>query len=141
MKTIVLLSCVSKKKSYATRAEDLYESTLFKYALKYAKMQNPDKIYILSALHGLVELDQILKPYNVTLNKIKTAERKIWSQKVIGQMKDKNIDLTNDHFIILAGEMYRKYLLPYFDKYTIPMLGLPIGKQLQFLKKEVESNG
>ena len=33
MRTVVLLSCVSKKKSYATIAEKLYVSTLFKYAL------------------------------------------------------------------------------------------------------------
>jgi len=138
MNKIVLLSCVSKKKSFATRAEELYESSFFKYALKYAKKQEPDHIFILSALHGLVELNQILAPYNVTLNNMSTKDRKQWTSQVFIQMQNKKVDLSHDHFIILAGEKYRQYLLPFMKNYSIPMQGLPIGKQLQFLKNEVQ---
>lgn len=139
MRTIVLISCVSKKKNYSTIAEDLYESALFKYSLKYAKMLNPDRIYILSALYGLVELDQILEPYNATINKMKNTEIRSWSKKVLRKMIDKGLDFENDSFVFLAGNKYREHLLKHIKNYSIPLLGLTIGKQLQFLKKEVDN--
>jgi hypothetical protein len=45
-------------------------------------------------------------------------------------------DLEKDEFIFLAGNKYRKYLLPHITNYKIPMEGLPIGKQLQWLTKQ-----
>ena len=51
MKTIVLISCVSKKKAQKAKAEELYESPLFVKSLAYAKSLKPDSIYILSAKH------------------------------------------------------------------------------------------
>lgn len=87
MKRIILISCVSKKREHKTKAKYLYQSTLFKYALKYAQKFTPDKIYILSALYGLVELDEEINPYNKTLNKMKKIEKQEWSNKVLNQLK------------------------------------------------------
>ena len=135
MKRIILISCVSKKREHKTKAKYLYHSTLFKYALKYAQKLTPDKIYILSALYGLVELDEEINPYNKTLNKMKKIEKQEWSNKVLNQLKQKNIDLINDEFIILAGKNYREYLVDEIKNYKIPMEGLGIGEQLSFLKR------
>lgn len=139
MKKIVLLSCVSKKKNYTTTAENLYESTLFKYSLEYAKMMNADKVYILSALYGLLELNQEIEPYDKTLNKMKEKEKREWSEKVLNQMFQKGLDFEKDKFIFLAGNNYRKHLLKKIKNYEIPMKGLAIGKQLSYLKRSVES--
>ena len=57
-KTIVLIPCVSKKLNYGAKAKDLYISPLFKYSLAYARKLNPDMIYILSAKHRLVDLNE-----------------------------------------------------------------------------------
>jgi hypothetical protein len=46
-------------------------------------------------------------------------------------------DLDKDKFIFLAGSKYRKYILPYLKNYDIPLEGLGIGKQLAFLKNEI----
>ncbi len=135
MKKIVLLSCVSKKKDYETTAENLYESTLFKLSLGYAKGLNADKIYILSALYGLVELIDIIKPYNKTLNEMGKKDRIMWSKMVLKQMESKKIELNNDKFIILAGNRYREYLLDYIKNYEIPLMGMRIGEQLSYLKR------
>ena len=60
MKTIVLISCVSKKLAHAARARDIYVSPLFRLNLAYAESLKPDAIYVLSAKHGLLALeDQI----------------------------------------------------------------------------------
>jgi len=36
-----------------------------------------------------------------------------------------------------VGIKYRKYILPHLKSYEIPLEGLGIGKQLAFLKNEI----
>lgn len=138
MKKVVLLSCVSKKKDYETKAENLYDSSLFNLSLQYAKALRPDKIYILSALYGLLEMSDKVRPYNKTLNEMSSKERKEWSELVLRQMKDKGLDFNSDHFVILAGNNYRRYLLDHFDHFKLPLEGMRIGEQLSFLKRSIE---
>ncbi|KKH45978.1 DUF6884 domain-containing protein [Methanosarcina sp. 1.H.A.2.2] len=138
MSKIALISCVSKKLPCASKAKDLYVSSLFKYNLKYAKSLNPDKIFILSAKYGLVDLEREIEPYDKTLNNMTSEEIRKWADCVIDQIK-KEVDLEEDEFIFLAGEKYRKYLLPHISNYQIPLEGLRIGEQLQYLKKRVSN--
>jgi hypothetical protein len=134
MKKIVLISCVSQKQLYRSKAKDLYISALFKKNLAYARRLNPDAIYILSAKHGLLDLETEIDPYNQTLNTMSAAENRSWAEKVLQQL-GRMADLKHDHFIFLAGEKYRKNLLPHLTSYEIPMEGLTIGRQLQALSK------
>lgn len=136
MKTIILISCVSKKLSYKAQARDLYVSPLFRLNLQYAQKLAPSKILILSAKYGLVDIYEMIEPYDVTLNTMSARERKIWAKKVLEQMRE-HCDLLTDHFIILAGQKYRQYLIPQLTSYEVPMQGLTIGKQLQYLKRMV----
>lgn len=78
-----------------------------------------------------------VEPYDITLNKMPANQIKDWAKKVIKQLRDKT-DLENDRFIFLAGMKYRKFLLPHLTGYEVPMEGLPIGKQLQFLKEKLK---
>jgi hypothetical protein len=121
MGKIVLISCVSKKLSYKTKAKNLYVSPLFRYNLRHAHSLNPDKIFILSAKYGLVDLEEEIEPYDQTLNNMSKEGRGGW-----------------DEFIFLAGEKYRKFLIPHIKNYQIPMQGLGIGKQLKYLKDSLE---
>ena len=134
MNRIVLISCVSKKLLKKTKAKDLYTSTLFKLNLKFAKTFKTDNIVILSAKHGLINLDDEIAPYDVTLNNMKADGIKSWSSRVLAQLKDK-FDLQKDHFIFLAGDKYRKHLIPHIASYDIPLQGKRIGEQLQHLNK------
>ena len=135
MNTIVLVSCVSKKLLHKARARDLYISPLFRMNLTYAQQFSPQKVFILSAKYGLVQLDEEIEPYDVTLNKMSARERRNWATKVVSQLQERS-DLGNDHFVILAGQRYRQYLLPHLKSYEVPLDGLPIGKQLQVLKEK-----
>jgi len=135
MARVVLISCVSRKLDRKAKAKDLYVSTLFRYNLKYAKSLNPDRIFILSAKYGLVGLEEEIPPYNKTLNSMKSEEIKKWACDVISQL-NKKADLKNDEFIFLAGEKYRKHIIPRISNYKIPLKGLGIGKQLKFLKEK-----
>ena len=67
---------------------------------------------------------------------MKANKRKAWAKKVVEQL-EVHADLQRDHFILLAGERYRRYLLPHLASYEIPLKGLRIGEQLQYLKKQV----
>lgn len=114
MKTIVLISCVSQKQKtngILIPAKDLYISSLFKKALKYAEGLNPDHIYILSAKHHLLPLEKEIEKYELTLNKMPAAECKQWAEEVLNSLEANGHDLENDEFILLAGERYCKYLL------------------------------
>tara|TARA_R110002073_G_scaffold149633_1_gene303508 strand:- start:640 stop:1053 length:414 start_codon:yes stop_codon:yes gene_type:complete len=135
MKNIVLISCVSKKLDRKSTAENIYISPLFKKNLTYAKSLNPNEIYILSAEHGLLKLTDEIEPYDKTLNNMRSNEIKEWSKKVIYQLNSLT-DLKNDEFTFLAGEKYRKFLIPELNNVKIPMEGLKIGKQLQWLTKQ-----
>jgi hypothetical protein len=138
MTRIVLISCVSQKLSHRAKAKDLYVSSLFKYNLKYAGYFNPDKIFILSAEHGLLNLEREIEPYNKTLNTMRSSEIKEWANNVLIQLK-KETDIQKDEFIFLAGEKYRKYLIPHITNYKVPMDGLRIGEQLKYLKEKVSN--
>jgi len=138
MKKIILISCVSKKVHHKSKAQDLYVSPLFQKNLQYAESLNPDKIFILSAKYGLLKLNEEIEPYDKTLNKMCSNEIKVWANSVLNQLK-KSTDIENDEFILLAGKNYRKFLLPHIKYYKIPMLGLSIGKQLQWLSKGIKN--
>ena len=137
MKRIVLISCVSMKLNRSAKASDLYISPLFNKALAYAYTLNPHNIFILSAKYHLVPLDQIINPYDLTLNDISTREIKAWADKVTEQLKDK-ADLDRDEFVFLAGANYRRFLTSRMKRYKIPMEGLGIGKQLRFLTQRLK---
>ncbi len=141
---IILIACVSKKGSKKAKAKDLYISQLFKSSLAYANKQNPDKIFILSALHHLLEINQEIEPYNVTLSNVPKAKRKpglivlsseekiLWGKKVIEQLKTQT-DLLNDEFTILAGMEYIKPMKDYISKLNNPLIGLRKGERIKFI--------
>ncbi len=134
MRTIVLISCVSKKQPHKLKAKDLYISPLFRKNLAYARKLKPDAIYILSAKYGLLDLETEIEPYDLTLNNMPATEIKVWAGKVIKQLSEQT-DVQQDHFVFLAGTKYRKYLTHHISSYEVPMEGMPIGKQLQYLSE------
>lgn len=131
-KRIVLISCVSKKLPHQAPARELYDSPLFHLNLKYANKLEPDNIFILSAEYGMLSLDRVIDPYERTLNTMRTSEVKAWASKVLIEIQAVcSIDETE--FTFLAGEKYRRFLIPHLKYVKIPLKGLPIGKQLQTL--------
>ncbi|MEM0136776.1 MAG: hypothetical protein QXU18_16365 [Thermoplasmatales archaeon] len=114
----------------------MYTSTLFKYSLCYARSLKPDRIYILSAKHGLVSLDRTIDPYDRTLNAMSRSERKTWSDGILRELRKEN-DLESDQFVILGGNKYREFLVESIKRYSIPMERLRIGEQIQFLKEKI----
>lgn len=134
MRKIVLISCASKKRPQKLRARELYISDLFRKELLYAQKLAPDQIFVLSAKYGLVGLDEEIEPYDMTLNTMSSREIKRWAEDVIIQLSEK-AELRNDQFVFLAGEKYRRYIVPHLAHVEIPLEGLTIGRQLHKLSE------
>jgi hypothetical protein len=111
-------------------------SPLFQVGLAYARSLQPDAIFVLSAKHGLVPLDQELAPYEDTLNEKSDIEIRTWAGEVLQQLRTR-ADLDRDQFVILAGDRYRRHLLPHLRNHLVPMEGLRIGEQLGFPAQRV----
>ncbi|MGN6617529.1 MAG: DUF6884 domain-containing protein [Ilyomonas sp.] len=149
MKTIVLISCASRKLNNRSKAKDLYQGPIFKNSLAYAEKLNPDKIFILSALHGLLPLNKEIDPYNVTLSKISKSKQKPgltvlnpqekieWGKKVVQQLSQE-ADLKNDKFVILAGQEYIKPISDSIVYYEDVLHGLGLFKIVRFLKQKMQ---
>ena len=137
MEKVILVQCGKKKLKQKAKAKDLYIGDLFKKSYRYAQLLKPDNILILSAKYDLLNPEKIIEPYDETLNNKSSDEIKKWSTKVITALKEK-IDLEKDEIIILAGNNYYKYLLPYISNYKLPLGTFSLGPRKSFLKKQIE---
>nr|WP_139185694.1 DUF6884 domain-containing protein [Bacillus sp. OK048] len=80
--------------------------------------------------------DTIISPYDVTLNNMKVAERKNWSENVFDEIQ-RELPYES-HIYIFASEKYRQYLLPNLEEAgftcNVPLKGTGFGEQIQYLK-------
>lgn len=134
MKSVVLIACASSKLPFAAKARDLYRSDLFQKSFAYAESRHPDAVFILSAKHGLVHPDEVLEPYDLTLNTMSTRDIAAWAERVFAQLQTRT-DVQHDHFVFLAGDRYRRFLASRLGSVEVPLHGLRIGQQLQWLTR------
>lgn len=138
---IALVGCVKTKRSSASRAGDLYTSPLFRAMREFA-IRNADAWYILSAEYGLLHPDQVVEPYERTLNRMSKPERAAWAKRVQAQLSAALPPAAD--VILLAGTRYREELVPFLrgtgHAVAIPLEGLAFGRQLQRLRELAEAS-
>lgn len=132
--TVYLVSCVSLKREEQCQACDLYVSDLFRKARRFVEASGCPW-FILSAEYGLVTPDQVIAPYERTLNTMGVAARREWAKLVAAQLTDAVPNLSR--VVFLAGERYREFLARHLEgrgvEVSVPMRGLRIGEQLSWL--------
>ena len=126
-----LIACSNLKLSRPEPAKSLYVGQAFKMARRLAEHSGRPYL-ILSALHGLVEPDQVLAPYNLHLASTSKAFRAQWAQRVNAQLAQRGIT----HAVALAGAAYLDGLTIELDR---PLKGLGIGQQLGYLCQALNS--
>ena len=131
-KVIAFVACSKKKTSYKTKARELYQGPLFKKALRYAE-QHYLQVYILSAKYGIVDLEEVIAPYDKTLKTMLPKEKTQWADMVKKQMEEKEI---YPPFIFFTGVEYHKYF-----EGEKPLLGLSLGYSLQWFSKRLQKKG
>jgi len=138
MKTIVLVSCVSKKQNIPLPAKNLYISDWFQKAARYAPKIG-DQWFILSTKYGLIPPEKVIEPYNVTLKTMAKYQRQMWAKRVLQDLMP-HIS-PNDTIVFLAGQVYREFLEESLHKMgcriSVPMEGLRIGEQIQWLNHQL----
>ena len=145
MMQVYLVSCVKSKQTAATscRAEDMYISPLYRASLMYASNRAEDKekqVFILSALYGLLSLNDVISIYEKTLGKMPRAEIVEWG-KLVDEKLSALFDIENTNFVFLAGEKYVAPLRKYLRHYSEPLKGIAsIGGRIRWLKQNAPMN-
>ncbi len=131
-----LVSCVSRKRATAAPAKDVYISEWFLKARAFVERAGGDW-YILSAKYGLIPPEEVIEPYEQTLNAMAVAERRRWSGRVIEQLRARA--RIPERVVILAGARYREFLELSLNTLgvdvEVPMRGMRIGEQLSWLTR------
>ncbi len=139
---IALISCVKTKQPVPAPAGQLYTSPLFRALRTYAR-HSADSWYILSAEHGVLEPNEITAPYERTLNRMSKEDRVAGAERVGEQLLDRLP--AGAEIIMLAGKNYRDQLVPMLRargfSVTIPLEGMPLGRQLQHLNTLAKHDG
>lgn len=117
---IVFVACSKSKLNKPCKARELYTpSAIFCKRMSYAhKITSEDKIFILSAKYGLLKLDDPVEYYDCYLGKQDALYKFQWTQKVLKQMKEANIDF-NDDVYFATGTEYWKQLAKSFKHATV----------------------
>ena len=135
---IWLVACVKGKRGAPAPTKDLYRSDWFRKARRYVE-QSGGAWYILSDKYGLAHPDAELEPYEKDIGRMPACDRRAWARRVRAQM-DAELPPAGE-VVILAGRRYREYLIGYlaqrFGKVSIPMEGLRIGEQQQWLNRAI----
>ena len=125
---IGLVGCGASKLSYPAPARRLYTGSLFRKASAYAET-TCDRWYVLSALHCLLNPDEVIEPYDVTLDPTDGE----WADQVVAQLRADLADVERPLLVVLAGSRYRTILDQSPWPHEVPMRGLGIGQQLAWL--------
>lgn len=147
MLTIALVACAKTKLAAPAPARELYASPLFRLTSQLVDAA-PEYFawYVVSAKHGLVDPDETVERYDVTLAALRPAEREQWARRTAGDLaaryKDalaRGVDVQVD---LYAGALYRRALVPHLARagfrVRAPLAGLRIGQQLAWLNRALE---
>ena len=137
--TVVLEGCVSQKASAPAPARDLYRSTLFRGRRAHAEATDVPW-FIVSALHGLIEPDQVVAPYDVSIGSLDGAARTALGESVVASLEQRLGSLAGSVIEIHAGDEDATAIeRPLRIRGAIlsrPLKGLALGKQLQWYKRD-----
>lgn len=152
--TVYLVSCCKEKAyTYQTgsgwerstalnpelQARDLYVSDWFLKARAFVEATGCEW-HILSALCGLVHPERMMLSYEFTFDPAHDdndrIRRQTWSQTVTTCLAMRHRPKMT-HVAILAGALYREFLIPALEQagftVSVPMIGLGIGQQKRWL--------
>lgn len=126
---IAILSCTKAKQNYPCPAKELYSKSIyFQKAYRYAKA-SCDKIYILSPKYNLVEEDQLLEPYEMSLKDMTLEEKAAWSKRVFLQLSQRE-NIKESTFVIITGKDYYRDFYKRLPHCELPIRGLKYGELL-----------
>ncbi len=135
----VLIGCVATKRDLPLPAKELYMSELFRRRRLYAESSGKPW-FIVSALHGLVDPDEVIPPYDRSINDLTPAERVDWADRVARALRERLPSAVGRHVELHAGQEYatalRRPLEAVDIGFVTPLSRLRIGEQLQWYDRQ-----
>jgi hypothetical protein len=132
---IGLLSCSAQKLAVAAPAARLYCSSLFQMSLRYLT-RTCTTVYVLSARWDLVQLDDVIKPYDLQLSQLGQVERRRWGARIVKQLCE--LHRGSIEVLVFAGSSYVRPLrlfAPSWWTLLDPMQGMQVGQRLAWLSR------
>lgn len=133
---VALVGCGRRKAPARAPARDLYLGALFRRSLAFAE-RFADEVFVLSALHRLVELDHELDPYDFAMHDLRLREQDRWADQVTIALL-RTCGRIPLRLIGLAGRAYLDPLVIPMAQYgwriERPLDGLGVGARLAWLR-------
>jgi uncharacterized protein DUF6884 len=133
-----LISCSKSKGGHRDLARNVYVSSLYRKSVMVAEAWGLT-FSILSAKHGLLDPDETIEPYDLTLKAASRQFKSEWARKVAEQISRSLAG--GKRLIVLAGDDYYVPLIEaeFTDPMNVlaPMRGLSLGNRLVFLNQSI----
>lgn len=136
--SIALVSCSGPKLEQAAPARRLYTSQLFRSTLALAERRH-DVVYVISAKHELVTLDQVIEPYDRTMADVAKEWRTVWGVRVWGSIQLRHQHVDRQVFIYAGKDYVQPIRRAGFHQATFhePLAKMQIGQRLQWLRDQL----
>lgn len=132
---MIVIGCGKAKRAEPAAARDLYVGSLFRAARHYAELSG-QRWVILSAAHGIVDPQVVLRPYDQTLAFRSRWQRQRWALHTADSVFERlahGIEVVE----ILAGKTYADPLAKALESLEVevskPLEGLGLGQRIQKL--------
>lgn len=138
--SIALVACSGPKRKVAAPARHFYTSQLFRSTLELAARRH-DVVYVISAKHELVTLDQEIAPYDLKLASLAKEWRVIWGLRVWGTIQALHPHVDRQVFIY-AGKDYAQPIRRagcHRATFHEPLAKMQIGQRLQWLRIQLHA--
>jgi len=130
---IGLIACSKTKAKKRCKASEMYTGAMFQLSVRLMeKWKCP--YMIISAKYGLIDPDTIINPYELKMTDLTMPQREEMAKKINAGLKSR---LRKDEIVLCL--MGIEYMLFARDiPVLMPMVGMGIGRRLQFLKSMLE---
>jgi hypothetical protein len=135
---IGLVGCGGQKLAAPAAAKDLYTSTLFKKKRAYVE-RYCDGWWVISAKHGLLDPEQVIQSYDLSLASLTPTDRYRWAFRVAEQVDLQlergttiEIHAGNDYALNLSSALHARGFIV-----LRPLCRVPIGLQLQWYTQQL----
>ena len=131
---LVVITCGSRKLDHRALAGELYTGGYHRACRRAAEALAPDRLLILSSAYGLLALDDVVDPYDTSVD----APTAITAAQLIDQASARGL-LQLDPVVVFAGAGHVRLVRAVWPHAVSPLSGVGgMGKQIAFLNAIAE---
>jgi hypothetical protein len=130
-RVVTLIGCGKAKRETAQPARHLYIGNLFRAALEHAEATS-HVVFIVSGRHGLLELDQVVEPYEYELRAVDGGR---WARDVVHALDLRAPRTPATRVVVFAGGAYARALGEVLPAAAQPCAGMTIGRRLRWFAR------